>query len=170
MNFMELCKERYSVRKFKAQAIEAEKLAYILEAGRIAPTARNMQPQKVYVLKSAEAIAKIRAVTPMAYNAPVVLMVCFDKNISAKGTPWGEDHDFGEVDAAIVATSMMYAAAEQGVGSLWARGFNAQEVAKAFELPASEEVVCLLDLGYADLEPAPKHFERKALEETVTEL
>lgn len=97
MTFMDLCKNRYSTRKFSDKPVEQEKLDYILEAGRIAPTGRNYQPQKVYVIRSAETVAKVReAAAPMAYNAPMMLVVGYDKNISAKATPWGEDYDLGE--------------------------------------------------------------------------
>lgn len=169
MIFMDLCKNRYSTRKFSDKPVEQEKLDYILEAGRIAPTGRNYQPQKVYVIKSAEAVAKVReAAAPMAYNAPMMLVVGYDKNISAKADPWGETYDLGESDAVIVATSMMYAAEDVGIGTLWTRGFNSRNVANALGLPDNIEIVCLLDLGYSACEPAPKHFERKALDETVT--
>ncbi|MCQ2107042.1 MAG: nitroreductase family protein, partial [Fibrobacter sp.] len=72
MEFMDLVKSRYSCRKFSDRAVEAEKLNAVLEAGRLAPTAMNHQPLKIFVLKSAEALAKIRGITRMAYNAPVV--------------------------------------------------------------------------------------------------
>lgn len=171
MSFMDLCKSRYSTRKFTDKPVEQEKLDYILEAGRIAPTGRNLQPQKVYVIKSAEAVAKVReAAAPMGYNAPMMLVVGYDKNISAKADVWGETYDLGESDAVIVATSMMYAAEDVGIGTLWARGFNSRKVAKALDLPDNIEVVCLLDLGYSDCEPSPKHFDRKPLAETVVEL
>lgn len=169
MNFIELCKKRYSVRKYADKAIESEKLDYILEAGRIAPTARNYQSQKVYVVKSEAALQKLRAITPMTYGAPVVLAVGYDKNISAKAEPWGETYDLGESDACIVATSMMYAAEDIGIGSLWARGFNAQAVAEALDIPANVQIVCLLDLGYAACDPALLHYDRKELTQTVEE-
>ena len=80
MNFETLIRERYSVRDYKDTPIEDEKLAKILEAGRIAPTAGNRQPQRIYVLKSPEALAKIREHTPCAFNAPVVLIVAYNKD------------------------------------------------------------------------------------------
>ncbi len=64
MDFYTLVKERFSVRKFKEQAVEKEKVDRILEAGRVAPTAKNLQPFHVYVLKSEEALKKIRELTP----------------------------------------------------------------------------------------------------------
>ena len=80
MTFMELAKERYSVRKFSDKPIEKEKLDAILEAGRIAPTGHNYQPYRVYVLQSPEALEKIRGLTRCAFNAPVVLMVTVRKD------------------------------------------------------------------------------------------
>ena len=79
MSFMDLAKNRYSCRAFTAQAVEPEKLAQVLEAGRLSPTAINAQPVTVKVIKSPEALEKIRGITRMAYNAPVVLMVCYDE-------------------------------------------------------------------------------------------
>jgi len=63
MDFLELARKRYSVRNYSDRPVEEEKLLKILEAGRLAPTAVNYQPQKIFVLKSAEAIEKLRSVT-----------------------------------------------------------------------------------------------------------
>lgn len=169
MDFLELSKLRYSVRQFDARPIEEEKLEKILEAGRLAPTATNAQPQKIYVLQSEEAIAKIRATTRMAFNAPVVLMICYDKNISWKANHFADDYDAGEMDGSIIATAMMMQATELGIGTLWARGFHKQDLIDAFALPENIIPVCLLDLGYPAKEAAPseRHFSRKPLEETV---
>ena len=99
----------------------------ILQAGRLAPTAKNSQSQRIFVLKSPEALKKINEATPMAFNAPVVLMVCYDQNESYKNAadtaytyyPGGH-YDGGEVDASIVTSAMMFQATELGLGTLWA--------------------------------------------------
>ena len=78
MDFMTLAKERYSVRDYKDTPIEEEKLQKILEAGRIAPTAKNNQAYRVYVLKSEVAIAKIRELSRCAFNAPVVVLFTYN--------------------------------------------------------------------------------------------
>lgn len=82
MDFFTLAKNRYSVRKFSERSVEPEKLEKVLEAARVAPTAHNYQPFRIYVLKSKDAIAKIRELTPCAFNAPIVLMVtiCRDEH------------------------------------------------------------------------------------------
>ena len=78
MEFKKVVKNRYSCKKFSDRQVEGEKLAAILEAGRLAPTAKNLQEQHVYVLQSADALAKVDAVTPCRYGAPTVLVVAFD--------------------------------------------------------------------------------------------
>ena len=81
MEFTEVVKGRYSCKKYSDRPLEKEKLDAILEAGRVAPTAKNLQEQKVYVVQSAEMLAKIDGVTPCRYGAPTVLIVAFDKTI-----------------------------------------------------------------------------------------
>ncbi len=170
--FMDLVRERYSVRKFDERPVEEEKLAQILESGRLAPTATNAQPQRVYVLKSQEALEKVRAVTAMTYCAPVVLLVCYDNKVSAKVTREPDKHDTGEVDASIVATTMMMEATDLGLGTLWARGYCAQDLIDAYQLPKNIIPVCLLAVGYpaADSEPSAHHSERYPLQTMVTTL
>lgn len=174
MEFLELCKKRYSVRKFSSKKVEDEKLLKILEAGRLAPTAKNSQSHRIFVLKSEESLQKIYSVTPMSYKAPLVLLVCYDINESYKNLvdTLCKNYDGGEVDAAIVVSSMMYQATELGLGTLWARGFDSRKIVEAFDLPENLRVVCLLDIGYEadDSKPAEKHFLRKSLSETVKEI
>lgn len=114
MNFMELAKARYSVRKYSDKPIEKEKLDLILEAGRIAPTGHNNQPYRVYVLKSPEALEKVRGLTRCAFNAPVVLMVTVRKD-EEWVNPFEHGIRAGEQDASIVATHMMLEAWELGI-------------------------------------------------------
>lgn len=80
MEFSKVIKERYSVRKYKPDMIWDDELNRILEAGMIAPTGCNYQPQRIYVLKSAESIAKIRSLTRCAFDAPVVLLIALDES------------------------------------------------------------------------------------------
>ena len=79
MDFLELAKERYSCKKFSDKDITNEQLEKILEVGRLAPTAKNLQEQKIYVIKSQEGLAKIDKLTPCRYGAPTVILVAFNK-------------------------------------------------------------------------------------------
>ncbi|MBO4317273.1 MAG: nitroreductase family protein [Mailhella sp.] len=168
MEFKEVITRRYSCKKFSGRQVEAEKLAAILAAGRLAPTAKNLQEQHVYVLQSAEALARIDAVTPCRYGAPTVLVVAFDsKNVV---TYPGGKRDSGVEDATIVATHMILAAADESLDSCWINFFDPEKAAEALGLPENEEVLMIMDLGYAaeGAKPLPSHTSRKHLSETVS--
>ncbi len=170
MELKEAVKNRYSCKKYSDRQVEEEKLTAILEAGRLAPTAKNLQEQHVYVLQSPEALAKVDALTPCRYGAPTVLLVAFDKN-NVFTYPGGK-RDSGVEDASIVATHMILAAADEGVDSCWLNFLDPEKTAEAFGLPENEEVLMLLDLGYAapGTGPLPNHESRKPLSETVSYL
>ena len=167
MEFKEVIKARYSCKKYSNRQVEEEKLTAILNAGRLAPTAKNLQEQHVYVLQSPEALAKIDAVTPCRYGAPTVLVVAFDKN-NVFTYPGGK-RDSGVEDATIVATHMILAAADEGVDSCWINFLDPEKLAETLGLPENEEVLMVMDLGYAaeGAGPLPNHSSRKELSETV---
>ena len=167
MEFSELVRERYSCKKYDGRQITEEQLDAILEAGRLAPTAKNLQEQRIYVVQSAEGLAKIDQITPCRYGAPTVILVAYDKeNVFVYP---GEKRDSGIEDAAIVATHMMLAAKAAGVDSCWLNFFDPERAAETFGLPEKEEVLMLLDLGYAaeGAGPLENHGKRKELSETV---
>ena len=170
MEFKEVVRSRYSCKKYSSRQVEPEKLAAILEAGRLAPTAKNLQEQHIYVLQSAETLAKVDAVTPCRYGAPTVLVVAFDRN-NVFTYPGGK-RDSGVEDATIVATHMILAAADEGVNSCWVNFLDPEKMAEALGLPEDEEVLMVMDLGYAakGAGPLPGHASRKPLSETVSYL
>lgn len=164
-NFEEVIRTRTAVRKFSDKVISDENLRKILEAGRVAPTAKNMQPQVIYVLKSKEALEKIDKATPCRYHAPICLLVCADKDKTWKN----EEYSTYEMDASIVASHMMLEATNLGVDNIWIKHFDENIVRKEFDLPASVFPVCLLPLGYraTDYAGNPLHTVRKDLSEYV---
>ena len=170
MDFKDVVKNRYSCKKYSSRKVEPEKIEAILEAGRLAPTAKNLQEQHIYVVQSEEAQAKIDKVTPCRYNAPVCLIVAFDKN-NVYTYP-DSARESGVEDAAIVATHLMLAAANEGVDSCWLNCIYLDKIAEEFGLPDNEEVLMILDLGYAEegAGPLANHGSRKPLSETVTYL
>lgn len=170
MDFLEIARSRYSCKKFDSRQIEKEQLNTILEAGRLAPTAKNLQEQRVYVVQSAEGLAKIDTLTPCRYGAPTVIIMAFDKNNVF--TYPGQKYDSGIEDATIVATHMLLAAKSVGVESCWVNFFDPDKAAEAFQLPENEEILMFLCLGFAaeGSGPLANHSSRKPLEETVTYL
>lgn len=168
--FKELAQKRYALRNFSNQPVEDEKLQKILEVGRLAPTAANLQPQKIYVLKSKEVMNKAHQFAKMMYNAPMAFLIAYDDTKSWKASHFNEpQYDGGEVDAAIVATHMMMEATELGLGTLWVRGFSGNEAQTFFNLPKNIHPVCFLLIGYPsqNSKPNPSHTSRKPLNETV---
>lgn len=170
MEFLEVIKNRYSCKKFDGRPVADEQLKYILEAGRLAPTAKNLQEQHIYIVQSEEGLSKIDRATPCRYGAATVAVVAFDKNNVF--TYPGEKQNSGAEDTSIVATHMMLAAKDAGVDSCWINFFDPEVMAKELGLPQNEEVLMLLDLGYAaeGTKPLPTHDKRKEITEIVTYL
>ncbi len=167
MEFKEVVSKRYSCKKFSDKQVDSSALQAILEAGRLAPTAKNLQEQKIYVVSSKEGLEKIDSNSPCRYNAPTVLVVAYNKN-EVFNYP-ETNTSSGVEDATIVATHMILAAADNGVDSCWINKLNPISLAKDLGLGEDEEIVMMMDLGYAveGFKPLPNHTNRKLLEETV---
>lgn len=167
MEFNKVIKERYSVRNFKTDKIEIEKINILLEIINYIPTATNAQPQKIYILQSKESLSKIKKIAN-TYNAPIVLLICADTNI-AWHNPKEKDYNTSEMDGSITSTYLMLKSYELGLGSVFIRAFNSNEVQQVFNLPNNIKPISLLAIGYPseDSSPSPRHFEKKSLEELI---
>lgn len=168
MTFSELAKARYSVRSFKPEPIAEETLKQILEAGRHSPTACNYQPQKVYVAQSEESRKKLASVCSCTFDAPVILVVCYDRTRARESTLM-PGHLTGEIDASIVCTHMMLQAFDLGVGSCWVGMFNADQVSEVLGLPEDIIVTALLPMGYPadNAQPLPLHSSFRDFDDTI---
>ena len=150
MNFLDNAKKRYSVRSYKSQKVEQEKLDLILEAARVAPTAANL-PVRLIVVQEKEGLAKIEKAANI-YNAPLAVIVCADHS-----TAWTRPFDkkqTGDIDASILTDHMMLQASELGLGTVWVCYFKPDILSQEFNLPENLEPVNILVIGYADEEPA----------------
>ena len=167
-NFMELAMARYSLKSFDGTPVEAEKLQKILEAGNVAPTAKNMQAHRIYICQSEEALTKASQATVCTYGSKTILLVTY-KTAEAFAYPSGDGLTSGPEDASIVATHMMLQAAELGVGSCWVNFFDFAKCKEIFELPEGEEPVLFMPLGYpkAGAGPLENHFIQRPLDQTV---
>lgn len=168
MNFLKLVEERYSVRQFKSKKVEEEKIEKILEAGRVAPTAVNFQPQRILVIQSEDALEKLAECTPYSFGAPLAFLVCYDKEECWKRAKF-DDKSSGDIDASIVGTHMMLSAANEGIGSTWVMLFDPIKIKEVYNIPDNIEPVALFPMGYAaeDAKVNKKHYDKKAIEETV---
>ena len=167
MNFKDLTAQRYSLRKFSDRPVEDEKLQLILEAAQSAPTAHNLQPQRIFVLRSPEALAKADACFVCHFHPPVILAVAYDAPEAWKREDDGKNH--GEIDAALAVMQMMLQAAELGLGTTYVGMFDPQKLLAAFPEMAGLTPIAMLPLGYPaeGAHPARLHAQRKPLEETV---
>ena len=171
MTFQELARARYSVRSFQDVPIKEEELHLILEAGRVAPTACNNQPQKIFIARSEEARKKLASVCRCTFDAPVILVVCYDRSRDWKNK-LHPGYESGETDAAIVCTHMMLQAFELGIGSCWVGYFNSNDVANVLNLPDNLTVSALLPMGYPAENAAPLalHSQYRAFSDTIEEI
>lgn len=168
MNFEDVIKNRFSVRSFKDDKIEREKLDKILRAGLLAPTAKNKQPFKIYVFESDEALKKIDEASRCRYNAPTCLVIAGSVSESFNK----ENYSSYEMDASIVTTHMMLEAFNLGIDTTWIKLIDEKMLEEYLNLDEDMKVVCMLNLGYRSegVEPFKLHDESKTLEEVVTYL
>ena len=167
MTFFELAKARYSVRSYKPNPIEPEKLEKVLEAGRIAPTACNNQPQRIKIITEPADLKKVDECTPCRFGAPTVLLMCYDKTVSWKRQFDGADS--GAIDASIVTTHLMLALQELGLASCWVMYFDPVKTIDLFALPENIVPVAFLPVGYPadNAKPASGHEQKVALDDIL---
>jgi nitroreductase len=137
MAFGDLALRRFSVRKYSERPVEQRKLDQVLEAARVAPTAKNLQPWRVHVLRSPEALAAFDELTTMRFGAPVVLVFTYSEDEDWKN-PLEEGIHSGQQDASIAATHAMLQATELGLGTCWCNYLPNARVAALLGLPKSE--------------------------------
>jgi nitroreductase len=165
-DFMDIAAERYSVRHFSTKAVEQEKIDLILEAGKLAPTAVNSQPQMIYVLRSEDAVAKANQFSPCMYGAPHAFLFCYDDNRVCRR---GENGNFGEIDVTIVLTHMMLEAYNLGLGTCPVGAFNIDEAKRLLELPDNIHPILMMPVGYpaADAKPSDRHTVYRNMDEMI---
>lgn len=171
MDFLQMARDRYSVRSYSQKPIEDEKIEKILRAGQYAPTALNFQPQQIYIIRSQEAMEKLRFICKYVKDAPMAMLVCYNINKSWKHAP--DKLDSGEMDCSIVATHMMLEAWELGIGTCFVRGYNNRDIISMFNLPEHIKPVCLLPMGYPSEKSHPyakMHGVYRELSDMVEEL
>lgn len=151
MDFINIARQRFSVRSYTNRAVEPEKLDKILEAAHVAPTAANLQPVRLLVVQSEEGLAKLGDAANI-YGAPLAIIVCADRE-KAWVRPF-DGKQTGDIDASILTDHMMLQAAELGLGSVWICYFKPDVIRREFDLPDNLEPVNILAVGYGNGEAA----------------
>ncbi|GAB6120522.1 nitroreductase family protein [Dysgonomonas termitidis] len=170
MKLKELIESRYSVRAYLPRSVEEDKINYILECARLAPSACNNQPWKFFIIRNQSVISCIQESYNRAWfkTAPVHIVVCKDSSVSWKRTA-SDNKDFGDVDAAIAAEHICLAAAESGLGTCWVCNFNPGLLTEVLNLSPDLEPIAIFPLGYIDMDKSiATEKKRKSLSE-ITE-
>ncbi len=164
MDFLELARRRYSVRSYKSDPVEEEKLSRILEAARLAPTAANRQPYQLIVIRTASREAELLRIYSKVWfqEAPIVICAC---GIPAKNWVRKDGKNYNDVDVAIVMDHLVMAATAEGLGTCWIAAFDPLAAKEVLGLPEGVEPIAFTPLGYAADQPPRK--KRKPLSELV---
>lgn len=164
MPFSDLILRRYSVRAYRANPVEEEKLQQVLEAARMAPTAANRQPFQILVIHTQGREEELRRIYNSKWfaEAPVVLCVC---TLPAQAWVRKDGKNYADVDAAIVMDHMTLAATELGLGTCWIGAFDPAAAREVLGLPDEAQPLLFTPLGYPADQPKPK--ARKPLSELV---
>ncbi len=166
MEFYEVIRQRLSVRAYKPDPVPDDVLNRILEAGRLAPSAKNFQPWKFIVVKDEKIKQEL---VPACRNqmfiaqAPIVICACAVLEQAWKGM--GGYWSAAEVDVTIALEHIILAAANEGLGTCWIGAFIEEEVRRVLGIPAGVKPVALTPIGYPAQESKPR--PRKGLGEIV---
>lgn len=172
-DLLALIKQRQSDRAYDtARSVEQEKLDYILEAGRLSPSACNAQPW-TFVVVTDPALRRqmASAVSDMGLNhfssqAPVLIVLVQEApNLTSKAGGWLKNKHYPDTDLGIAAAHLTLAATEQGLGSCIVGWFDEKKVKTLLEIPASKRPLLIITLGYSTQPTRPK--KRKELSEVV---
>lgn len=170
MNFLELAQKRHSIRSYTSEPVSQEKIDYILECARIAPSAVNFQPWHFYIARSEEVLQKIRQSYPREWfsSAPHIIVCCIQHNESWHRPTDQKDH--GDIDIAIAVEHICLAATEQSLGTCWVCNFDAQFLHEQLHLPENEEPAVLIPFGHPNPNKEVKPTPRKELQEIVSQI
>jgi nitroreductase len=164
MDFQELIRVRRSIRGYRPDPVAEDVLHRILGAGRIAPTACNLQPCQWIVVTSAETRLRMREVyaRDWFWQAPVILVGCGEP---AKAWQRGDGWNAVEIDLAIAMDHIILAATEEGLGTCWVCAFDEAKAKEILSVPPEVRVLAMTPLGYPGAAPRP--FSRKPLADLV---
>lgn len=164
MNFLDLVKKRYSVRSYEQREIEKEKMDYVMECVRLAPSAVNLQPWKFIILTDKEALDAVKSTYKREWiqTAPCIIVACANHDESWHRRADNKDH--ADIDVSIAVEHLCLAAAEQGLGTCWVCNFDAALCRQVMSLPENIEPVALIPIGYPAEAEIPEK-KRKSIEE-----
>ncbi len=176
-NFLELCKRRYSVRKYLSRKVPRKIILKCIEAARLAPSAENIQPWRYLVIDQEPLLSQLKEAafngiytpTRWANSAPVIIVILAEINFLVhRIAPLFQKINYHLIDIGIATEHLILQATELGLGTCWIGWFNVKKVQQLFEIPKKYKIIGLLTLGYYEKEKTvavKKH--RKLIDEIV---
>lgn len=162
--FAELAKKRRSVRAYKPDAVEEDKLTQVLEAASLAPTACNYQPFQLIVIRTAGRKGELKRIYKRGFfiEAPLIICIC-----ALPGQAWSrmDGVNYAIVDATIAMDHLILAATELGLGTCWIAAFDPDAAREILKLPPGVEPIAFTPLGYPADQPGEK--KRKPLSQMI---
>lgn len=159
MTFLELATQRYSVRKFSDKKVEQKDIDILLEAARLSPSAKNLQPTRILVIQSDDSLEKLKQCTQFHFDAPLAMLICYDSSIAY--TREVDNYCFGADDASIATTHIMMAAADIGLGTTWVGKFEPAVVSETYNLPKNYIPLAILPIGHPAEDSKPSSLHEK---------
>ena len=165
MEFFDLIEKRYSVRRYRSDTVEDEKLQIVLDAARLAPTAVNKQPFKLIIIKTEGNEDDLRRIYPASWfvEAPIVICACA---LPDEGWTRRDGKNYSEVDAAIAMDHLILAATSLGLGTCWVGAFDEGAAREILNIPDNVIPLIFTPLGYPASQAKPEKI-RKKLENMV---
>lgn len=164
MELLDVIKNRYSVRGYKSDEVDEEKLNFVLEAARLAPTAANYQPFKLLVIKTKGREEELKRIYPVDWFVQAPIVICA---VALPNEAWvrKDGKNYVDVDTAIAFDHLILAATSQGLGTCWIGAFDIDAARKVLDVPDDALPLIFTPLGYPDAEP--RNTGRKSMEELV---
>ena len=149
---------RTSIRQYKDQPVEQEKIDIMLKAAMAAPTAVNLQPWHFIVINDKKTIDLLAG--PRPTNAPLMIAVCGDTDKTSMPDGKGKLPDFWVQDVSAATENLLLAAHALGLGAVWTGVYPAMErvadVANVLNCPSNIIPLAVVRVGYPDEAPEPK--------------
>jgi nitroreductase len=168
MSFLEIAKKRYSCRKYRNEKVEEEKIEQLLEAARIAPSAKNLQPWHFVVIQDPQHLQEIKSCyySEWINSAPMIIVACGDH----KGAWYRADgKNHADIDIAIAVDHLTLAAADMGLATCWVCKFDVIKCANILQLPEGVEPITMIPVGYPldQVDTERYKFKRRKLQDIV---
>jgi len=170
MNVKDAIEQRRSIRKYLNKTISEDVIKDLLDAARKAPSAKNTQSHKYFIVKDRDVINKLREVhafeQSFVYDAPLIIVCCADSRLYPERTKAdNSSNNYALIDLSIASSFLVLRATELGLGSVFVAWVYADKIRKVLGIPEEYIIPFVLPIGYPAENPNPR--SRKSLKEII---